>query len=110
MRWFEKRYHGLRAKIEQRNAELQHSLKENDPSLVICYGNSRKRAADFAKLLGVEWQLVCPGVCVSRDHKRLLLPFFGNGRMSHSAVEELLLRGLLPRSKDKYGGSSLRSE
>ena len=83
----------LDSKIKQRKRELKRILKEYAPPLVICYGSTR--ADDFADLLNVEWQSVCAGVCASLDSRRLLLPFFGNGRMSHSVIQDLLDRRLL---------------
>ena len=93
MTLFKERDPGLGSKIKRRKNELKRTLKENGPSLVVCYG--LKRADDFAELLNVEWQLVCPRVYASRDSKRLLLPFFGQGQMSHAVIENLLHSGLL---------------
>jgi hypothetical protein len=84
----------LDSKIKLRRDELRRVLEESAPPLVICYGI--RRAEDFAGLLNIEWQLISPQVFASSDSKRLLLPFFGNGQMSHSVVEELLKRNLLP--------------
>jgi hypothetical protein len=83
-------------KIGRRKEELKRTLRLRDPALVVCYG---ERADDFAELLGVEWHEMCPGVRASRDSRRLLLPFFGNGQMSHSVIKHLLDFGLLGPSR-----------
>jgi hypothetical protein len=93
MKLFRKLDPELDGKIKQRKYELQRLLEENSPTLVICYGS--KRADEFARLLDVKWESVCPGICASSDARHLLLPFLGNGQMSHAVVEQLLLRELL---------------
>jgi hypothetical protein len=66
-------------------------------SLVFCYGNGSNRAPRFADLLGIEWQSLTSEISISRDSRRLLLPFFGfrQHKQLLAAVEELLIRGLL---------------
>jgi hypothetical protein len=66
-------------------------------SLIVCYGNGSNRAPEFADLLCVEWQRLSSGVSISRDSRRMLLPFFGHWQQKHllAAVQELLVRGLL---------------
>ena len=86
----------LDSKIRQRKCKLKKALKENHHSLVICYG---KRADEFAELLEIEWHAVSPKVSRSQNAKHLLLPFFGQGRMSFSVIEELLDSGLLGQSR-----------
>ena len=88
----------LEAKISQREEELR-TMKELGRSLYVCYGNSRPKAQAFAKLLNVEWRLIHPKICVSHDARCLLLPFFGQGQMSHEVIESLLSLGLLRRSE-----------
>jgi len=83
----------LDSKCEQRKTELKKTLKDNYPSLTICYG--RTRAHDFARLLEIEWQAVNPKVCRSESGKHLLLPFFRYEQMGHSVIEDLLRSGLL---------------
>jgi hypothetical protein len=79
-------------KIEYRKSEIKRLLKASDPSRVICYG---KRATEFAALLGIEWHSIDDQISSSRDGKCLLLPFFGNGQMSHSVIGTLARHGLL---------------
>ena len=80
-------------KIENRRTELKRLLKASEPSHVICYG---KRADAFAALLGIEWHSTDDSqISSSGDGKCLLLPFFGNGQMSHSVIETLIQNGLL---------------
>lgn len=102
MSWFKENDTELEVKITRRRDELNRMLKENPQSLVICYGygNGGGRAHEFAKFLEVEWQSVpgCPEVCRSRDSKRLLLPFFGNGQMSYAVFVNLIRSGLLGQS------------
>ena len=93
MTLFKERDPEIDSKIKRRKEKLRRILKENAPALVVCYGSKRKN--DFAELLDVEWQPVSPKVCASRDSQHLLLPFFGNGQMSHAVIEDLLHRGLL---------------
>ena len=66
-------------------------------SLIFCYGNGSNRAPQFADLLGTEWQSLTSDISISRDSRRLLLPFFGfrKEKQLQAAVEELLIRGLL---------------
>jgi hypothetical protein len=80
-------------KLEKRRENLRRELSRNDPSLVVCYGSGL--GIDFAKLLGVEWRFVFNEVSTSQNGKCLLLPFFGNGHMSHPILQALLDRGLL---------------
>jgi hypothetical protein len=84
----------LDSKIKQRKEKLKKTLKENCPSLVICYG--QRRADDFAELLEIEWHAASPKVCKSGNGKHLLLPFFRYDQMAgHSVIEDLLHSGLL---------------
>jgi hypothetical protein len=97
MDWFLKKDSELTSKIEQRREELKKLLNDNNPPLVVCYGS--KSADEFADLLDLEWQPVYGGIFTSRDSRRLLLPFFGNGHMSHCHVETLIDRRLLGPSQ-----------
>ncbi len=83
----------LDGKIRQRNEELKKLLKENCPSLVICYGQTR--ADEFAELLEIEWRSESPKVYKSQTAKHLLLPFFRYDQLGHSVIEGLLHSGLL---------------
>jgi len=82
----------LNEKIENRNNQLKGLLKANSHALTICYGN---RAADFEKLLDVKWTPVTTKISKSHDARCLLLPFFGNGQMSHDVIRTLIDRKLL---------------
>ena len=86
---------GIDAKIKQRAVALGKLISDQSPPKVICYG--RGRANEFAKLLEVEWRKVpgCPNVDSAKDGRYLMLPFFGNGHMSHKVIEDLLNSGLL---------------
>jgi hypothetical protein len=83
----------LAVKIQRRKNTLKQLLKENTPSLIICYG--RKRGDEFASLLDLEWERVSNQISKSRDSKCLLLPFFGNGQMSRSVIDDLIANKLL---------------
>lgn len=93
MKWFRARDAQLDTKIKQRLEALKRVLKEKSPPLIICYGS--KRTKDFAELLGTEWLPACHKAYKSSDSRCLLLPFFGNGQMSHSVIEGLLEDDLL---------------
>lgn len=92
MTWFHERDPELHQKLQQRRETLREMLREreNDPPLIICY--SLPRADEFAEFLGIEWQPVSARVRSSPDCKNWILPFFGNGQMSHSVIQELLGR------------------
>jgi len=96
MTWFQERDPELHQKLEKRREMLKQKLREreNPAPLVICY--SLPRADKFAEFLGIEWQSVSTKVRSSPDYKNWLLPFFGNGQMSHSVIEELLGHWNLP--------------
>jgi hypothetical protein len=81
-------------KTESRTKKLMRLLEESKPSRVICYG---KRADEFGALLGVQWHSInAQGrILSSSDGRCLLLPFFGNGQMSHSDIQTLVQDGLL---------------
>lgn len=84
----------LNEKISKRKENLKCLLKAHSPNnLAICYG--AKRAGEFAKLLDIEWKPVCEKIWKSDDSKCLLLPFFGNGQMSHSVIKNLISYKLL---------------
>lgn len=90
---FRKSDPGLDDKLAQRTKDLKAVLAEHRPSLVICYG--RKFEDAFGKLLGIRWQPVSNQISVSPDMRCLLVPFFGNGQMSHTVIEDLLASKLL---------------
>ncbi len=79
---------------KSRAGQIRELLIERRPSIVICYGFGK--AERFAKTLDVCWQGdKNPRVKKSSDSLYLLLPFFGNGQMSHEVLKDLLMRGLL---------------
>jgi hypothetical protein len=83
---------GLDRKMGKRKEALQILTKGNPEALVICYGDRKKQ---FGDLLGIEWELVRPRVFKARGHRHLLLPFFGNGQISHTLILDLFKSGLL---------------
>jgi hypothetical protein len=83
----------LSSHLSRRQERLSQMLRQSPPHLVVCYG--RGSADKFATLLDVDWQPVSPMIHKSPDSRCLLLPFFGNGRMSHDVVRDLSDRGLL---------------
>ena len=96
-----KKWHGwfmhldpeLISHLSQRQERLGQMLRQSSPHLVVCYG--RGSADKFAQLLDVDWQPVSPKISKSPDSRCLLLPFFGQGHMSHDVVRDLFDRGLL---------------
>jgi len=95
MQWFTEHDSELARKLSERRDKLKELLKQNSSSLVICYGSGRQKMDEFAKFLEVQWQPVCADTYISANSKMLLLPFFGNGRMSSKVIEELLRAGYL---------------
>jgi hypothetical protein len=94
-RWmtaFSERLADMQTGLEQRTTELRGLLMSNPRSLIICYGN---RPSEFEALLGIRWRQISEKVRASPDSKYLLLPFFGNGHMSHAVIEALLEDRLL---------------
>ncbi|MEO6816048.1 MAG: hypothetical protein ABI177_05050 [Edaphobacter sp.] len=85
----------LGQKIEDRNTKLKELLKISSQDSIICYG---KRANNFGELIDVTWVPVTQQISRSHNGKCLLLPFFGNGQMSHAVIGILLQRGLLQDS------------
>ena len=59
--------------------------------MVICYGDGTAKAREFGKFFGLEWTPI--GARIAKDSRHaypfLLLPFFGNGQMSQSVIEEM---------------------
>lgn len=97
-RFFRQKDPDLDAKLKLRYDELRKQIKDCDPTLIICYGINRRRK--FGELLGgVEWQPIFEDVYASPDRRRLLVPFFGNGQMSHKVIERMLEHGLLKASE-----------
>jgi len=90
---FEKLDPELEENIERRTTRLKQVARENTSSLIICYGT--KRAGDFEEILGVRWHDATAQIRMSQEGRYLLLPFFGNGQMSHSVIGGLISKGLL---------------
>jgi hypothetical protein len=82
--------YGSASLIEERQRTLRKLLAENQPQLVICYGKAY--GSQFSHLLQINWEPVQTNASISKsmDSKCVLLPFFGNGRMSGSVIEALL--------------------
>lgn len=79
---------------KQRAIQIHELLTKFSPSIVICYGYGK--SAKFADALGICWQEdTNTRIKKSVDSRYLLLPFFGNGQMSHEVLDFLLQRGLL---------------
>jgi hypothetical protein len=93
-------------KIANRKKALQLLIKDNPESLLVCYGNKKQ---EFAELLGVEWEMVAPRIFKARGHRHLLLPFFGNGQISHAVIMQLLRPGLLKLFNCSICGEVLNS-
>jgi len=95
MSYFRDKVPDLERKLRARKKALQSLIKENSQSLIVCYG---AKPEDFAELLGnVHWELVRPKVYRARGHRHLLLPFFGNGQISHHLIMGLLDSELLAK-------------
>jgi len=85
---FESMDRGIADRVRNRKEELKKTLRVNSPALVFCYG--KRRADDFADLLDIQWRQFNKDISESNDSRRFLLPFFGNGQMSHSIIECLI--------------------
>jgi hypothetical protein len=83
----------LGSHLSRRQERLGQMLRQSPPHLVVCYGGGS--ADTFANLLDVDWLSVSPRIQKSPDSRCLLLPFFGQGHMSHDVVRDLFDRGLL---------------
>jgi len=82
-------------KLSDRSAELTKLIaaaKDRD-TLLVCYGSGQSKRSQFANLLNVEWQpTVIADAYVSG--RCLLLPFFGQGRLSLSTFGQIVESGL----------------
>jgi hypothetical protein len=99
---FEERFTELGAKLhkhlENRKNALLRLLQEERPRLVICYGDGEERSCNFAKFFDLEWTLIGERIKKGSKHSCpfLLLPFFGQGQMKQSVLEEVYKRNLIP--------------
>jgi hypothetical protein len=83
-------------KLAARNTALADKIcaAKSRNALLVCYGSGRSKREQFASLLSVEWQpTVIAGVYTSS--RCLLLPFFGQGRLSWSTFSQIVTSGLL---------------
>ena len=88
----------LQKRLAKRREALVKLLDSSSPRMVICYGDGKSKAREYERFFGAEWKSI--GVRIARDSRRafpfLLLPFFGNGQMSQSVIEEMYRLGILP--------------
>ena len=92
MQFFRSNDPHFESNLKGRNDALKTMMKANPRALFICYG-SRKQ--EFTEFLDVRWDPVSPKVCRARGQRHLLLPFFGNGQISHDVITSLVVQGLL---------------
>jgi hypothetical protein len=85
--------------IMQRRDELKESIRKHSKSKIICYGRGGDNADKFAKLLDIKWQMrsACSDISIAGGARFLLLPFFGNGQISHEICNKLVTSGLLSK-------------
>lgn len=83
----------LDARLEARKEELRKCIKTSNPEKIFCYGRNKKR--DFKELLEIELTPLSPDVFTSSDRRVISLPFFGNGQMKNSTIDELVELRLL---------------
>jgi hypothetical protein len=95
MKWFKEHVPDISGKIALRTKVLGQVLAENDPALVVCYGDGSTLPDKFAQLLKVEWMTVSERIRTSPDRRRLLLPFLGVGQFSHAIVQSCIDHKLL---------------
>lgn len=89
----------LDEKIEERKNRLIELLKASHPAMIICYGNGVQRTLEFGKFFGIEWVNISHGIAKANDHCcHFLLPFFGQGQMKKSVLEEMISLQLMPGS------------
>jgi len=85
---------GLDDIVAARCIRLKATLEAMVPRpLVICYGFGSEMR--FAHLLGEEWVSLGRQIKAAHHGQYLLLPFFGNGQMSHAVIESLMSLGIL---------------
>lgn len=99
--WFEafnKLDNELHERLARRRKRLLDLLDNSSPRMVICYGDGKSKSREYETFLGAKWTLI--GTRIWRDSRRpypfLLLPFFGNGQMSESVINEMCRLGILP--------------
>jgi len=95
MEWFKGHVPDLSSKIALRTTVLGQMLAENDPALVVCYGDGSTLPDKFAQLLKVEWITASERIRISPDRRRLQLPFLGVGQFSHAIVQSCIDHQLL---------------
>ncbi len=74
--------------IKRRLEELKDLLATNRPDLVVCYGWKGKQ--EFQDLLSEDdWIELEPKTLKSKQRERFILPFLGNGQMTHERLNRL---------------------
>jgi hypothetical protein len=94
--YFIAREPSLEVRLRTRAEKLQALLSQHRPAKVICYGWGRRH--DFKEFLPPgDWQVVdfSSKVLKSADDRFLILPFLGNGQMSHELIQRVVSAGLL---------------
>lgn len=88
----------LDKQLENRKNALLRLLQEKRPRLAICYGDGKERSCNFARFFDLEWTLIGERIKKGSKHSCpfLLLPFFGQGQMKQSVLEEICKRNLIP--------------
>ena len=80
--------------IWQRSVRLRAMIEENRPKFVFCYGSEKpENNAKFKSFFSERsWQRVGDKSELSRheDSVRVLMPFFGNGRISHDECQRVI--------------------
>jgi hypothetical protein len=80
--------------IWQRSIRLSAMIEENRPKLIFCYGSEKpENSAKFKSFFSDRsWQRVEEKSELSRhEHSvRVLMPFFGNGRISHDECQRVI--------------------
>ena len=81
--------------IWQRSVRLRAMIEENRPKFVFCYGSEKAESnAKFKSFFSERsWQRVGEKSELSRheDSVRVLMPFFGNGRISSAECQRVIL-------------------
>ena len=85
----------LESAVARRNEKLERIMKAKGSGLIICYGDGRKRAEEFARRLNIDWRPLYARMATASDSRCILLPFFGQGQMSYEVFETLLHSGIL---------------
>jgi hypothetical protein len=97
--WFQRRNPELDTIVHERRRDLASLFWRQASSTIFCYGSGHEKT--FREFLGLSsWPCLDDApIRVSSNRRCIMLPFFGNGHMSHHVIESLLAHGLLDNGR-----------